>query len=133
MVTFVPQLRVAERRGDWDAGRARRAGRGGPRPADLRGPAGFLAARERAAAHPAPVATWPTSWPTSSTSATWPASTHVGIGGDYDGTPDLPDGLEDVAAYPALFAALLDRGWSEADCARLAGGNVLRVLRAADA
>ena len=41
-------------------------------------------------------------------------------------------GLEDVASYPALFAALLDRGWSEADCARLAGGNVLRVLRAAD-
>ena len=58
---------------------------------------------------------------------------HVGIGGDLDGTPDLPDGLSDVAGYPALFAALLDRGWSEADCARLAGGNVLRVLRAADA
>ena len=41
-------------------------------------------------------------------------------------------GLEDVSAYPALFAELLARGWTEADCAALAGGNVLRVLRAAE-
>jgi membrane dipeptidase len=57
---------------------------------------------------------------------------HVGIGGDFDGTPEVPRGLEDVSTYPALFAALLDRGWSDADCAKVAGGNVLRVLRAAD-
>jgi membrane dipeptidase len=57
---------------------------------------------------------------------------HVGIGGDYDGTPDQPAGLEDVSCYPALFAELLRRGWSEADCGLLAGGNVLRVLRAAE-
>jgi membrane dipeptidase len=38
-----------------------------------------------------------------------------------------------VASYPVLFAALLERGWSEQDCAKLAGRNVLRVLRAADA
>jgi membrane dipeptidase len=57
---------------------------------------------------------------------------HIGIGGDFDGTPDLPVGLEDVSTYPALFAALLDRGWNERDCAKLAGGNVLRVLRDAD-
>jgi membrane dipeptidase len=54
---------------------------------------------------------------------------HVGIGGDYDGCDVLPRGLEDVSGYPRLFAELLDRGWSEAECARLAGGNVLRVLR----
>jgi len=58
---------------------------------------------------------------------------HVGIGGDYDGCEALPEGLEDVSRYPALFAALLDRGWSEDDCAKLAGANVLRVLRAAEA
>jgi len=58
---------------------------------------------------------------------------HVGIGSDFDGTDQLPDGLTDVACFPALFAALLDRGWSEADCARLAGGNVLRVMREAEA
>jgi membrane dipeptidase len=54
---------------------------------------------------------------------------HLGVGGDFDGTSDLPDGLTDVSCYPALFAELLGRGWSEADCAKLASGNILRVLR----
>ena len=57
---------------------------------------------------------------------------HVGIGGDFDGTDDLPDGLADVSCYPALFAELLERGWSDQDCVALAGGNVLRVLRDAE-
>ena len=57
---------------------------------------------------------------------------HVGIGGDLDGTPELPDGLDDVAAYPRLFDALVARSWSAADCEKLAGRNVLRVLRAVD-
>lgn len=57
---------------------------------------------------------------------------HVGIGADYDGTDQLPDRLEDVSCYPALVAELLDRGWSEDDCARLSGGNILRVLREAE-
>jgi membrane dipeptidase len=53
---------------------------------------------------------------------------HVGLGGDYDGTGDLPDGLGDVSCYPALFAELRSRGWSEADCTALAHGNIVRVL-----
>ncbi len=57
---------------------------------------------------------------------------HIGLGGDYDGVATLPEGLEDVSKYPVLFAALLERGWSETDCAKLAGQNTLRVLRAAD-
>jgi membrane dipeptidase len=57
---------------------------------------------------------------------------HIGLGGDFDGTDELPDGLQDVSCYPALIAALLDRGWSEADCGQLASGNVLRVLRDAE-
>jgi membrane dipeptidase len=57
---------------------------------------------------------------------------HVGIGGDFDGTEDLPDGLGDVSCYPALVAELLGRGWSEQECARLAGGNVLRAMREAE-
>jgi len=57
----------------------------------------------------------------------------VGLGGDYDGVEDLPDGLEDVSCYPALVAELLHRGWSRDECARLVGGNVLRVLREAEA
>jgi membrane dipeptidase len=57
----------------------------------------------------------------------------VGIGGDFDGTAELPGGLTDVSCYPALIAELLGRGWSEADCAKLARGNILRVLRDAEA
>lgn len=57
---------------------------------------------------------------------------HIGLGGDYDGVRTQPDGMEDVSTYPNLFAELLDRGWSEDDCAKLAGRNTLRVLRDAD-
>jgi membrane dipeptidase len=57
---------------------------------------------------------------------------HLGIGGDYDGCPSFPADLPDVASYPVLFEALADRGWSDAELAKLAGGNILRVLRAAD-
>jgi membrane dipeptidase len=58
---------------------------------------------------------------------------HIGLGGDYDGVGSLPEGLEDVSKYPVLFAALLERGWSDEDCAKLAGRNTLRVLRDVDA
>jgi len=57
---------------------------------------------------------------------------HIGLGGDYDGCPMFPVELPDVSSYPRLFEALADRGWSDDDLAKLAGGNVLRVLRAAD-
>ena len=57
---------------------------------------------------------------------------HVGIGGDFDGMPEVPAGLHDVSQYPALFVELCRRGWSEADCKALAGGNILRVLRDAE-
>ena len=58
---------------------------------------------------------------------------HVGIGGDFDGTDEVTAGLEDVSTYPALFAELLRRGWTERDCAALGGGNLLRALRSAEA
>ena len=57
---------------------------------------------------------------------------NVGIGSDFDGTPNLPVGLEDVSKYPALFAELARRGWSDADLRKLAGENVLRALRQAE-
>ena len=57
---------------------------------------------------------------------------HVGLGGDYDGLPALPEGMEGVESYPPLFAELMRRGWSDADIAKLAGGNVLRVMAAAE-
>jgi membrane dipeptidase len=56
---------------------------------------------------------------------------HVGIGGDFDGITSVPQGLEDVSTYPALFAELSRRGWSEEDLRKLAGGNVIRVWREA--
>ena len=40
-----------------------------------------------------------------------------------------PDDLEDVSKYPNLFAALLERGWSEEELIKLAGGNILRVFK----
>lgn len=58
---------------------------------------------------------------------------HVGLGGDYDGIPYTPTGLEGVETYPILFAELIRRGWSDANLAKLAGGNVLRALRGAEA
>jgi membrane dipeptidase len=57
---------------------------------------------------------------------------HVGLGGDYDGNDDWPEGLEDVSGYPRLIAELLRRGWSEPDLALLANGNILRVMRRAE-
>jgi membrane dipeptidase len=54
---------------------------------------------------------------------------HVGIGSDFDGiSGTAPKGLEGVETYPALLAELAGRGWSDSDLAKLAGGNVLRVM-----
>ena len=60
---------------------------------------------------------------------------HVGIGGDLDGIPydEAPAGMNSVSGYPLLFAELIRRGWSDDDLAKLAGGNVLRVMRQAEA
>jgi membrane dipeptidase len=58
---------------------------------------------------------------------------HVGLGSDFDGISNTPVGLEDVSHYPALIAELVRRGWSDADLAKVVGGNILRVMREADA
>jgi membrane dipeptidase len=54
---------------------------------------------------------------------------HVGIGADFDGITQVVIGLEDVSTYPALFAELSRRGWTETDLRKLAGENALRVWR----
>jgi len=56
----------------------------------------------------------------------------LGVGGDYDGVQSMPVGLEDVSTYPVLFAELRRRGYSDDELRRIAGRNVLRVLRAAE-
>jgi membrane dipeptidase len=57
---------------------------------------------------------------------------HVGLGSDFDGIPEAPAGLDGVDKYPALLAELARRGWSDADLARVAGGNALRALARAE-
>ena len=57
---------------------------------------------------------------------------HVGLGSDFDGITNVPVGLEDVSTFPQLFAELIRRGWSDDDLRKLAGRNVLRVLREAE-
>jgi membrane dipeptidase len=57
----------------------------------------------------------------------------VGIGSDFDGIPDTPQGLESVDKYPALLAELARRGWTDEDLGKLAGGNLLRALRETEA
>jgi membrane dipeptidase len=57
---------------------------------------------------------------------------HVGIGSDFDGITSVPLGLESVGDYPALFAELLRRGWSDEEIKKLAGLNALRAFREAE-
>lgn len=112
---------------------------------------GLFAELERRGLDPKDVATWREAIPGYEAAHPFPTATlaqvadhiehvravagidHVGIGGDYDGSASFPAGLADVSRYPALFAELLARGWTESDCAALAGGNILRVLRDAEA
>jgi len=58
---------------------------------------------------------------------------HVGIGSDFDGITEVVQGLEDVSTFPALFAELARRGWSDSDLRKLAGENLLRVFTQAEA
>ena len=53
---------------------------------------------------------------------------HVGLGSDFDGIPETPIGLEGVDKFPALLAELMRRGYGDHELAKVAGGNVLRVL-----
>lgn len=124
MVTFVPAF-VSQPCREWHLGLDAELKRRGLDPWD---PAGRAERREYARRNPAPRATLAQVADHIEHVREVAGVDHVGIGGDFDGTEDLPDGLADVSCYPALVAELLERGWSERDCARLAGGNVLRVM-----
>ncbi|MCZ8320631.1 MAG: dipeptidase [Novosphingobium sp.] len=58
---------------------------------------------------------------------------HVGIGGDFDGIDVTVDGLGDASTYPALFVELARRGWTRTELEGLASGNMMRVMKAAEA
>lgn len=84
------------------------------------------------AAHPAPVVTIGEVADHIDHIAKVAGHDNVGLGSDFDGIETNVAGLEGVDRYPALFAELARRGWSDADMAKLSGGNMLRVLAAAE-
>lgn len=55
---------------------------------------------------------------------------HVGFGADFDGAETFPSGMNSVADYPKITAALLKRGYKSAEITKMLGGNFLRVLKA---
>ncbi len=57
---------------------------------------------------------------------------HVGIGSDFDGIESVVSGLEDVSTFPQLIRELLRRGYSDEDIRKIAGRNILRVMRRAE-
>jgi membrane dipeptidase len=57
---------------------------------------------------------------------------HLGLGGDFDGTVDLPVGMDGVAGYRPLLDALRERGWTDGDLEALCWANALRVLEATE-
>jgi membrane dipeptidase len=57
---------------------------------------------------------------------------HVGIGSDFDGIGEVPEGMEDVSKLPKIAAELRRRGYSEADIRKIMGENFMRVFADAE-
>lgn len=131
MITFVPSYLKAERR-DWEAAEK----------AEIeRAKALYPGEKDRRDMH---LKSWKSANPMPMVTASDVADhidhvravagiDHIGIGGDYDGIRFLPDDLQDVSTYPVLFAELVRRGYSRNDLAKISRGNILRVMRAAEA
>jgi membrane dipeptidase len=130
MVTFVPAF-VSPEAAAWDAEAQRESNR-------LKATMSDTAERRRLedewkAAHPQPRATLKQVADHIEHVRDVAGVEHVGIGSDFDGIDTVPEGLEDSSKFPQLFAELIRRGWSDADLKKLAGGNLLRALHAAEA
>ena len=129
MVTFVAEF-VSRQVAEWSGEIVRLVEqRGG----DTRSAAEFQqVALERSSSMPAPVATIDDVVAHVEHVREVAGLAHVGIGGDFDGTTMVPQGLHDVSGYPRLFDALRSRSWSENDLELLGSSNALRVLRAVE-
>jgi len=58
----------------------------------------------------------------------------IGFGSDFDGIDEWPEGLATPADFPALLDFLKARGgYSDEAMAKMAGGNMFRVLKMAEA
>ncbi|AKU19068.1 dipeptidase [Luteipulveratus mongoliensis] len=130
MATFVPDF-VSQACADWRQSAKDAATAAGLRPGDLEQFIPF--SQEFAAKNPRPKATLEDAVAHFEHIREVAGIDHLGVGGDYDGTDGFPEGLHDVSTYPVVFAALRDKGWSDDDLAKVAGGNILRVLRDAEA
>lgn len=51
---------------------------------------------------------------------------------DFDGIDKTIPGLTDVSSYPDLIAVLIARGFSDEEIVGVLGGNLLRVMEAAE-
>jgi len=131
MVDFAPDY-VSEDVRAWSAAKAAETARlaalniGDPSAAE-QGVAAWLAA------HPAPKATLAQAADHIDQVREVAGIEHIGLGGDFDGVGSLPTGLEDVSTYPALFTELARRGYSRGDLEKISSGNMLRVMKAAEA
>jgi membrane dipeptidase len=131
MATFVPMF-VLPAAAEWIKGANENLASHGLNPLSMTPEAMELHAAH-SAANPPPVATVSTVADHVDHMREVAGIDHIGIGGDFDGTAFTPSGLDDVSCYPNLIAELLDRGWSEADVAKLTWGNAVRVLGDAEA
>jgi membrane dipeptidase len=135
MVNFYPGY-VSSDRAHWDADRAAEQARFNSPPYDGL----YIGQPERARAamaewdnaHPAPVVTIAMVADHIEHIRQVAGVDCVGLGSDFDGIPVTPVGLDGVDKFPALLEELARRGWSDGDLAKVAGGNILRVMRAAE-
>jgi membrane dipeptidase len=136
MVNFYPSY-VSTANARWDADRAAEQARFNAPPYDGL----YIGQPERAKAalaewdkrHPAPVATLGMVADHIEHIRKVAGIESVGIGSDFDGISTTPQGLDAVDKYPALLIELARRGWTDAELAAVAGGNMLRVMREAEA
>lgn len=132
MTNFYPAFLSTAWRG-WDKARTDYAKSVGV-PADVYGPRSAAPLVAWDASHPEPRVTAATVADHVEHIAKVAGIDHVGIGGDYDGISGTgPEGMKGVDGYPQLFAELARRGWSDADLAKLAQGNILRVMERVEA
>jgi len=135
MVNFAPHY-VSDARRRWDADHAAERAR------DNSPPFGglYIGQPERAAAalasweqaHPKPFATLVEVADHIDHIRAVAGVDYVGLGSDFDGIPETPQGLDGVDKFPALLEELARRGWSDSELAKVAGGNLLRVMTQAE-
>ncbi|MET1754314.1 dipeptidase [Novosphingobium sp. RD2P27] len=130
MVNFVPDF-VSEESRVWSA--AQKAEKARVEALHVGNPEAAKAALEAwVAAHPQPRATLAQVADHIDHIAKVAGVDHVGIGGDFDGIGALPQGLEDVSTYPALFTELARRGYGRQDLEKISSRNMMRVMKAAE-